>query len=155
MILGDTRKSLIMTINKKQEQRKNTRNGVIALILWEANKRAPIMTINKKQEQRKNTRDKILDSAYLIACEQGLRYVTQISVCKLSGVYGSNVVHFYGSIENIRNAVVEKAMSLPNEENADLIAEAVFTLRPATLGLPLDQKIKILTDYICRKSLGF
>jgi len=113
------------------------------------------MTINKKQEQRKHSRDKILDSAYQIACEKGLRHVTQVSVCRLSGVYGSNIVHFYGAIENVRDAVVEKAMAFPNEGNQDLIAEAIFTLRPATLGLPLDQKIKILTDYICRKSLGF
>lgn len=90
---------------------------------------------------RTQRRDAIMAAAMGLAAQIGHREITRNGVAQLAGVANGSVNHEFGTVDDLRDAVLAEAI---DRENLPIIARAVATGDPAASGIDPDLKKRAL-----------
>lgn len=92
-------------------------------------------------QRRAKRREDILSAAIFLAERHGYRSIQRDAVADAADVAVGSVNHEFGTIEELKNAVVAEAIRV---ENLKIIAQAVVDGHPETAGLSPDLKRRAL-----------
>jgi len=91
------------------------------------------------------SKEHILDTAYKMAQCDGFAAITRDGVAAEAGVAMGSVNHHYGTMQVLREAVMQRAVE---EENLELIAQGIALGDTIAKSAPLDVRTKALATLL-------
>lgn len=87
--------------------------------------------------QRSERRSAIIAAALRLAADKGYQTLTRDDVAAEAGVAAGSVNHEFGTVDNMRDAVIDAAVE---ERNLVVVAQAIVAGHPAARDAPADLK---------------